>query len=78
MSVIGHSVSVVNASDPTIVGRSGDVVLETANTLLLSKNGRSFRIQKKGTVLALADSNQVVAGKDVLGRLEDRLRLKNI
>jgi RNase P/RNase MRP subunit p29 len=76
MNVIGRLVTVVDASDPTIAGRSGEVILETAKTLLLSKKGEDFTIQKKGTVLILADSNEIVTGDDIMGRLEDRLRSK--
>ncbi len=76
MNIIGESVAILNASDPTVAGRSGRVVLETANTLLLRSEGETFRIQKKGTVLQLSGSKEVVAGEDIPGRLEDRLRSK--
>jgi RNase P/RNase MRP subunit p29 len=78
MNIIGHFVRVVDASDPTIAGRSGEVVLETAKTLLLTTSGENITIQKKGTVLLLADSNSIVTGDDVMGRLEDRLRSKRV
>jgi RNase P/RNase MRP subunit p29 len=76
MNVIGRFVTVVDSSDPTVAGRSGEIVLETAKTLLLSRSGENFTIQKKGTVLILAGSNNIVTGDDVMGRLEDRLRSK--
>lgn len=74
MNVIGQTVTVMDATDQTKKGRSGEVVLETAKTLLLSARGGTIMVEKKGTVLLLAGSKIVVSGDDLAGRLEDRLR----
>jgi RNase P/RNase MRP subunit p29 len=74
MNLVGQSVFVVGASDPTMAGLRGVVVLETARTLVLQEDTKYLRIQKKGTVLMLADSKENIAGDDIQGRLEDRLR----
>jgi RNase P/RNase MRP subunit p29 len=74
MNLIGSEVSIVAASDPTLRGRRGEVVLETAQTLMLSDGGRFFRIPKKGTSLLLTESGELVTGELIRGRLEDRLK----
>ncbi len=75
MNMIGEAVAVLHARDPTMSGTRGKAVLETANTVvLLSSKGRRLTVQKKGTVFLLSPSGTVVAGDDITGRLEDRLR----
>lgn len=73
MNVIGEKIRVLSATDPTMVGRTGMVVLETANTLTLDSMGRSLRIGKSGISFILVGSGKIVAGNDIAGRLQDRL-----
>ena len=73
MNVIGERVRVLTSTDPTLAGRTGMVVLETANTLVLQWAGRNIRIAKSGASLALLGSGKVVTGADLAGRLQDRL-----
>jgi RNase P/RNase MRP subunit p29 len=74
VNIIGVEVTVVKANDPTKTGRMGEVVLETANTVLLSTGKSSLTVEKKGTTLLLSKSKATVSGEDIDGRLEDRLR----
>jgi RNase P/RNase MRP subunit p29 len=76
MNLLGEQVTVVRASDPTKNGLKGKVVLETANTVLMSSEERRFAVEKKGTMFLLACSGIMVSGEDIAGRLEDRLRSK--
>ncbi len=76
MNVIGEFVTIAEASDPGKRGRSGTVVLETANTLRLADDAAGFTVEKKGTVLLVLHSKKVFSGDDIAGRLEDRLRSK--
>ena len=76
MSVVGEEVTVMDSSDSSMKGRKGEVVLETANTLLLHSSDRTFTVVKAGSVLLLERSRQVVTGEDLAGRLEDRLRVR--
>ena len=74
MNIIGEKVTVVTSSDPTKSGRSGMVLLDTANTLLLDEGGRTFRVEKAGAAFLLMGSGKVVTGSDIAGRLQDRVR----
>lgn len=71
--IVGERVKVLNASDPTQIGVRGEVVLESANTIVIEDEGKMKRVQKKGTVLQLRDDREVLRGDELLGRLEDRL-----
>jgi RNase P/RNase MRP subunit p29 len=73
VNLIGEEATVISAADPTMKGRKGTVVLETANTLLIDSGPKRFTVQKKGTTLRLARTGSVVRGDQVNGRLEDRL-----
>ncbi len=72
MNVIGEKLTVLGSADPSKRGKSGTVLLETARTLLVESGQKTFRIEKAGSVFQLSGSKKVVAGADIMGRLEDR------
>jgi RNase P/RNase MRP subunit p29 len=73
MNVIGKTLTVLTSPDPSMVGRTGVALLETANMLLIDSGGKSFRLPKSGASFMLIDSGTVVTGSDIAGRLQDRL-----
>ncbi len=73
MNVIGEKLTVLTSPDPTMTGRTGRVILETANTLLLESGGRTTRVAKSGAAFMLLGSGTVLTGSDIAGRLQDRL-----
>ena len=73
MNVIGQQLKVLTSTDPTKSGRSGKVVLETANTLLLEQGERTLRVEKAGAAFLIMGSGKVVTGSDMAGRLQDRV-----
>ena len=72
MNVIGERLTVLTSSDPTKVGMNGQVVLETAKTLLLDTGSKVVRVEKSGSAFLLNRSKKVVTGSDIEGRLQDR------
>ena len=72
MNVIGSSIMVVLASDPTLVGRSGKVLLETKNTLVLGDGLKTIRIAKAGLKFSVLGTSTELSGSDLKGRLQDR------
>ncbi|HUI85790.1 MAG TPA: ribonuclease P protein subunit [Nitrososphaerales archaeon] len=76
MSVVGEEISIVGSRDPSMIGRAGEVVLETSNTLRLDEGGRTIVVPKAGAVFQVQGSKRVINGSEIVGRLEDRLRLK--
>jgi len=74
MSVVGTRAAIVDSKDGTKVGRKGEIVLETSNTLLLKTAEGTITVEKAGTVLEVEGDDEPLAGDDILGRLEDRIR----
>ncbi len=72
MNVIGSRIAVTGSTDPTKVGRTGTVVLETMKTLVLSEGGRTVRIEKAGSTFRVEGLKAEVSGAELAGRLEDR------
>jgi len=72
MNVVGERLTIVSSRDPSKQGRTGTVMLDTANTLVLDCNGKSLRVEKSGNVFQVCGSKRVVVGADLSGRLEDR------
>jgi RNase P/RNase MRP subunit p29 len=73
--IVGEKVTVTKSSDPSVTGRKGEVVLETAKTLRLNSGDKTITIAKAGSVLFLDGSGRVLDGNELAGRLEDRLRV---
>jgi RNase P/RNase MRP subunit p29 len=72
VNVIGERLTVLTASDPTKAGMNGQVVLETAKTLLLDTGTKVVRVEKSGLAFLLNRSKKVFTGSDIEGRLQDR------
>jgi RNase P/RNase MRP subunit p29 len=72
VNVIGETMTVLSSADPTKVGVTGRVLLETLNTLVIDSRGRTLRVEKAGAAFMLVGSGKVVTGSDIAGRLQDR------
>jgi len=73
VNVIGERITVLTSSDPTKSGRSGKVLLDSANTLLLDEGGRTFRVEKAAAAFLIMGTGVVITGSDIAGRLQDRV-----
>jgi RNase P/RNase MRP subunit p29 len=73
VNVVGEVLAVLTSSDPTKAGRSGRVLLDTANTLLLDEGGRVLRVEKAGAAFMIVGSGKILTGSDIAGRLQDRI-----
>ena len=76
MNLIGQAVAIISSTDHTQAGRKGDVVLETARTLLVRSGSRTVMVPKLGSVLMLKASGDIVNCGEIVGRLEERLRVR--
>ncbi len=68
--------NIVESNDPTLVGRTGLVLDETKNTLVMLEKGSQIRIGKAGIKFTLDNSDVVVQGALVGQRPEDRTNRK--
>ena len=72
MNVIGEKVTVIASPDPTMMGREGTVLMDTAKTLLLETVNGIVRVEKGSSTFRLR-SGREVPGEDLVGRLQDRI-----
>ncbi|MDG7011902.1 MAG: ribonuclease P protein subunit [Nitrososphaerota archaeon] len=72
MNLIGGMLTVLDSPDPTKVGMTGRVLLETANTLIIDSGGRPVTVEKEGAAF-ITGSGKRVTGAEIAGRLQDRL-----
>ncbi len=68
--------NIVESNDPTLVGRTGLVLDETKNTLVMLEKDSTIRIGKAGITFTLDNSDVVVQGALVGQRPEDRTNRK--
>ncbi len=75
--LVGLPACVLLSQDPSLVGRCGVVVEETARTLVLEESdGRRIRVQKRGSVFEFRVGRVavVVEGELIVGRVDERLK----
>ena len=75
-ALVGREVSIVAASNKSLIGLQGIVLLDTRNMLTIQTGKGRKRIQKKDVTLMLTMKKQelIVAGKELLGRVDERMK----
>ncbi len=73
---IGSTLNVVESSDSTLVGRSGVVLNETKNTLVLLDGDAQVTLGKAAIKFTIDGSDVVIRGALVGQRPEDRTHRK--
>ena len=68
-SLIGSKIEVVDADNKNLIGLSGVVIDETQNTLVIDNGKKVLKAQ-----VVLEVEGKRVNGKDLIGRVEDRLK----
>jgi len=72
---IGLGVSVVRATDPSLVGVKGRVVDESRNMLIIESGGREKSVPKTGSRFWFEVEGGVeIDGSEILYRPEDRIK----
>ncbi len=77
--LIGLQVKVLDHISKTCVGLEGRIIDETRNTLVILNGAKPKRILKKGGKFLFKLSDRVyvvVRGEEILGRPEDRIKLR--
>ena len=70
---IGQLLTVVASTDPTLIGRSGNVVDETQKTLTITENGHERVFGKSSIQFTLNGGSTVLKGSSLRQRPEDRM-----
>ena len=73
---IGTTLNVVDSRDPTLIGRSGIVLDETKNTLVLIEGDAQVTLGKAAITFTIDNSDVVIRGALVGQRPEDRTQRK--
>ena len=70
---LGQLLTVVSSTDPTLVGRSGNVIDETQKTVTIVENGQERLLGKASIEFTLNDGMTVLPGASLRQRPEDRM-----
>ena len=70
---IGQRLTVVGSTDPTLIGRSGNVIDETQKTVTILENGQERLLGKASIEFTLNDGTTVLPGASLRQRPEDRM-----
>jgi RNase P/RNase MRP subunit p29 len=70
---LGQLLTVVSSTDPTLVGRSGNVIDETQKTVTIIENGLERLLGKASIEFTLNDGTTVLSGASLRQRPEDRM-----
>lgn len=74
MSALGERMTVLKCKSSSAMGFQGELVLESSNMITMRLGNRLVSLPKLGTVLK-SQSGKVILGDDMMGRLEDRLKV---
>ncbi|MDA4114239.1 MAG: ribonuclease P protein subunit [Thaumarchaeota archaeon] len=73
IGVLGRDVTIVQCSNPLMVGVSGTVALESMRMITIVSGTKKLSVPKMGTALQLRENGKVVIADEMNGRIEDRL-----
>lgn len=73
IDLFGRKISILNAADPTFIGAKGIVMLESMKMLYLATPTGLRSFQKRGSVVKVEGTSDLVVCDSMLGRVEDRL-----
>ena len=69
---LAHEISVIDSSDPGLVGVSGKIINETRRTIQVRTQSREITIPKDIVTFTI-DSGREIIGSNVTQRPEDRI-----
>ena len=73
---LGRTLSVIDATDVSLLDRQGVVIDETKKTILIQEDGKLVRLGKSSIKFTISDSDVVIDGALVGQRPENRTHRK--
>ena len=73
---LGRTLSVIDATDVSLIDRQGVVIDETKKTILIQEDGKLVRLGKSSIKFTISDSSVVIDGTKVGQRPENRTHKK--
>ncbi len=74
--LIGEEICVVDSTNKSHLGMAGKVVDETKSTIRIDQHGRTKVLLKDNITFKITRTGEILAGKDLLRRPEDRMKGK--
>lgn len=72
--LIGLDIEITKAKSNSLVGLIGKVVDETKNTIVIENNNKKKTILKSQVMILIKNKGVIIDGKDLVGRVEERIR----
>ncbi len=73
---IGTQTEIVDSTNKAIIGLTGKIIYETKSTFTLETSSGTKMIPKQHSSWKFAASNQIISGKTISKRPEDRIKVK--
>ena len=73
---IGKKLNIVNATTSSLEGLSGNIVDETKNIFVIETKSGIKKIMKSNIEFTINDSKEIIDGKLIMKKPEDRLKIK--
>ncbi len=73
---IGLQTEIINSTNKAIIGLSGKVINETKSMFVLETESGTKMIPKQYSSWKFATSNEIIDGKTISRRPEDRIKVK--
>ena len=73
---LGRTLSVIEATDVSLIDRQGVVIDETKKTIIIQEDGKLVRLGKSSIKFTISDSSVVIDGTKVGQRPENRTHKK--
>ena len=74
--LIGKNIIILTASDQKLIGWHVRIVDETKTSLIVSGMGKTKTLLKSGISFKLDETGQIISGKEIMKRPEDRIKGK--
>ena len=70
--LVGSQIEIVDSKNKSLVGKKGEIIDETKNTLTIQTKRKKIKVLKAHITIMI--NNQKIQGKSLVSRPEDRLK----
>ncbi len=73
--LVGEMIEIVNSTNPSNLGVKGKIIDETKETIKVeNEDGKEVVLLKNSITFKLSRTGEVISGKEIIKRPEDRLK----
>lgn len=74
--LIGEEITIIDSTNKSEIGLTGNVVDETKNTVTITDHGKRKTILKQNVTVKIIRTGMVIEGRTIVRRSEDRIKGK--